>query len=309
MNSNNIGVYCLANDKVLDWMIAFLESLRYYEPKRELIIIPFDDDTALLSKLSEKYNFTFLQDETLPELDKLGMHVDPNDRGFPIHPFRKFASFWGPFEHFIFLDADIVVLSQLDEIFETYLRSNLDFIYFDCNINRAYKEGNFREEMIEKHAAAGFNSGAFVSSKRIFSMKEIQEFAENATSIRDNFVSRYEQSFLNYCVDSKGLKKNRYCNLSLSAPCSYWAKLSPIKHTNGEYRIQSHKNKDFGKILAFLHWAGFENEPMMPNRRIYLKFRYMNKPKIMRIIHYGFDTINYLIVGFKASIRRVQKFL
>ncbi len=51
-----LGIYCLANDKVLDWMIAFLKSLRTYEPSRKLIVIPFDENIEKLSRLANKYN-------------------------------------------------------------------------------------------------------------------------------------------------------------------------------------------------------------------------------------------------------------
>jgi hypothetical protein len=54
-----VGIYCLANDRVIEWMIAFLESFRTYEPSRKIILIPFDDNIGELSQLSSKYNFEF----------------------------------------------------------------------------------------------------------------------------------------------------------------------------------------------------------------------------------------------------------
>lgn len=49
-------------------MIAFLESIRVYEPDLRLIVMQFDNIDKL-TKLSQKDKFEFLHDESLEEID------------------------------------------------------------------------------------------------------------------------------------------------------------------------------------------------------------------------------------------------
>ncbi len=303
IDGRTVGIYCLANDTVLEWMIALLESLRTFEPEIELSIIPFDDNILKLSKLATRYRFTFLHDDTLGLLDKLGTTVDPRNQNLPIHPFRKFAAFWGPFDHFLFLDADIVVLGKFQDVFRAYLRSKCDFMYFDRDMDMAYKSGAFRALMIAEHSAVGFNSGAFVSSRDMFSMKDLRELAGDARSIRENFVSRYEQSFFNYCVDIKGLNKQQYCEVVPHASCSNWAKWPLVESPDGAYHTRK-SGYDSAKSLLFVHWAGFRQGPLMPHRKLFLRYRHRGKPPILRLSYYGLDLILLAWVILDALARK-----
>lgn len=308
IDGQTVGTYCLANDVVLEWTIALLESLRTFEPEIELIIIPFDDNVLKLSRLATKYRFTFLYDDALDQLDKLGATVDPRNQNLPIHPFRKFAAFWGRLDHFLFLDADIVVLGKLEGVFRAYLRSKCDFMYFDRDLDRAYKSGVFRELMIAEHSAVGFNSGAFVSSRGMFSMKELRELAGDARSLRVNFVSRYEQSFFNYCVDLKGLNKQQYCEVVPHASCSNWAKWPLVESPDGAYHTRK-SGYDSAKSLLFVHWAGFSQGPLMPHRRLFLRYRHRGKLSIVQLFYYGLDFILLTWVILHALTLKVFKAL
>ena len=302
------GIYCLANDAVLDWIIAFLESLRAFEPERELIIIPYSDNIAELSKLSVRYRFTFLNDHRLRELEQLGAKLIPDDRNRPLPIYRKLAVFWGPFDQFLFMDADIIVLGRLDEIFAAYQSANSDFMYFDRDLDMAYRAGAFQKLMIQDHSAVGFNAGAFVSSKNTFSFQEFQELAEKARFVCEDFVN-FEQSFLNYCVDMKGLIKDRYCDLVPSASCSNWAKLTPIASSEGVYRHFDSKQYGSGRTLLFIHWAGFKPGPLMPHRKLFLNFRHKDKPRVVRFAYYGLDFIFLFWVLLQAAGRKVYRSL
>jgi hypothetical protein len=303
---DTLGVYCLGNDGVLDWMIAFLESFRSFEPTRELIVIPFDDNTEKLSRLSDRYDFQFLADDALEELDQIAAEVKPGARVSRYHNWRKLAAFWGPLDHFLYLDADIVVLGNLDQLFSAFLTERCDFIYFDVNIDMAYNPGAFRERMIEEYATAGFNAGAFVSTKGIFSMEEIRVLARKAAPLSGDFQSSGDQSFLNYIVDIRRLNKRRYCHLEPSASCSNWASLAPIGFSDGSYRLYNAKHNDKGKTLAFLHWAGFKQGPLMPHRRIFLHFRHKGKPWIRRFAHcYILEPFRLLSAVFLAAVHKV----
>ena len=87
--------------------------------------------------------------------------------------FRKFAAFYGPFEHFLFLDADIIVLSALDWLMTRLLDSQADFIFFDTSPGWVYADPAFQRRMEREHGARGFANGAYVSRKGFVGVEEL----------------------------------------------------------------------------------------------------------------------------------------
>lgn len=269
-----IGIYSLANDKVLEWAIALLESFRTYDTQSPIHIIPFDNNISKLRQVSQKYNFDFYQDSNLELLDELGAKVrGVND--IHNHRFRIFSIFWGSLEHFIFLDSDIVVLDNLQELFQTYLNSDYEFMYYYRNIfDKVYKAGEFRDKMIREYGANGFNAGSFVSSKGVFSLNEIKELAERAAKIRQYFADNcIVQPFVNYCVDIKRLKTQAIAD-AIPDLGPEWAKYE-IECLDDTYKAN-------GKRILYSHWAGFGYGPDMPNRHLFLKYRLKSLSRLSR---------------------------
>jgi len=297
------GIYCLGNDKVLDWLIAFFESLRTYEPDRRLIIIPFDNNIDKLSKLSGRYDFEFLQDNTLEELDAIGSTINPGKYS-DSHMFRKFASFWGPLEHFLFLDSDIVVLGKLDELFDAYFISKCDFMHYDTSVNYVYKTGTFREQMIRKYSSKGFNSGCFLSSKGILNLDDVRKAAEEALSIKEHFAIGGEQPFFNYCIDTKRLKTATFFDFVPDLCKWTWANQKPIKLAEDAYRLMESQNPEFGKRLPFIHWSGILSSPFMPNQKIFLHYRLKGIPWSLRLKYIFYD---WWQPGNRALISKLQR--
>ena len=55
------------------------------------------------------------------------------------------------------------------------------------------------------------------------------------------------------------------------------------KDTKGVYRITDRKSPEFGKRIAFIHWAGTPATPVMPYRSIFLHYWHMRDPLWWRI--------------------------
>ena len=71
------GVYFLANDHVLNWSIAFFESLRTHEPDMRLVMIPFDVRIEKIAALRDRYHFEIFDHPSLKALDELGRSFFP----------------------------------------------------------------------------------------------------------------------------------------------------------------------------------------------------------------------------------------
>src|ERR1041385_3167220 len=124
------GLYFLANDRVLNWSIAFLESVRSHEPELRLVMIPFDSRIDEIARLADQYRFEIFDHRSLSELDEIGKTFYPTWEIWQ-RTFRKFAVFWGPLERFIFSDVDIVHLEGVQQYADAFERSGLDLLYSD----------------------------------------------------------------------------------------------------------------------------------------------------------------------------------
>lgn len=287
------GIYCLANDGVLDWMIAFLESVRTYEPNRRLIVIPFNENITKLAQLADRYQFEFFEDQSLLKaLDEVGATLRPQ-RDIHIHRFRTLASFLGPLEEFIFLDSDIVLLDQLDDLFAAYRHENCQFMYYYGGLfDAVYVPGEFREKMIREYAANGFNAGSFLSSKGLFTLEKIQQLGYDAAQIKDAFPRQcVVQPFINYCVDISRLKTQSFSN-AIPNLGPEWAKFEPIEKVGDSYQVT-------GKRVIYTHWAGFGHNPNMPNRELFLKFRLKSQSPLFRLRYHFQDWLKSRIAHYR----------
>ncbi len=265
------GVYCLANDKVIEWTIAFCESLRAHEPALPLVVIPFDDHVDRLSRLAERYRFAILRDPSLERLDRIGTLFYPGDPTAR-HMFRKLAAFWGPFDRFIFLDSNIVVLGTLGSILSAGI--GYDLVRFDTDIKPVYKSGPFRDEMVRAHGARGFNAGAFISRRGALTLDRVEGLAVDALAVKDHFMPAGDQPFLNYCFDMSGLRMEALSDLIPAMASCVWAAQAPVRRVRGAYRVlDKTRPVSTARSVPLLHWAGYRCNRHIPNRTIYLRYR------------------------------------
>ena len=140
------GIYISANDLVLDHLVALLNSLEVNSDRRRPIsVIPYDekmDETRV--EVARHPNVTIFDDEDtiarwetfataaweshydalqtwhrkfgVPGVHRMGMH-------------RRYCAFDGPFEKFIYFDADMLVFDSLAPFFERLDRS--EFVVYD----------------------------------------------------------------------------------------------------------------------------------------------------------------------------------
>ena len=167
------GVYFLANNYVIDFAIAFLNSFRSYNPDIPLCLIPYDSNYDKIAALYEKFNFTIFNDEkVINACDDISSLFPSSISG----GFRKLAMWEGPFDEFIYIDVDTVVLSNLDFVFNILLA--FDFITSHSSIpvirkwvwkDSIYTASILNEEQINYAA----NTGFIISHKKALSIDSI----------------------------------------------------------------------------------------------------------------------------------------
>jgi hypothetical protein len=265
------GLYYLGNDRVLDWLVASLESVRQHGYQGPITLIPYNDKITRLTKLAAQYNFSIWQSDSFLELDRLGLTLDP---ALPsqVHTFRKLAAFWGEYEYFLFSDADVIALTNYQEVLDAFRQSQFDFMYFSAPVAHVYQPP-FLDEMIRDYNAPRFNAGFLAGRHGVFTLEEIAGYVERARLVRKHFApDTNDQPFVNYCTDIKQLPRGHLADVLPEFSRVHAAK-RPLKMQANIARMDEPANPSYGKRLAFIHWSGFSLNPWMPKRDIFLQYR------------------------------------
>ena len=272
-----IGVYCLANDVVIEWFEAFIRSYQLQNAALPLTVIPFNGNIARLKSLQARFHFEILDEAQCGHFDALADKVMGNDR--LAGAYRKFACFFGPYDEFLFLDSDIVVTSFLMPLFAAYAESGCDLVYFDYALDMAYAP-DLAARMVADYGSHGINTGAFVSRKGILREADLWPLAEKAAAVRDGLLPDVlEQSFFNFVFD---VSRSRMIGMEKLLPelaPKAWAR-QPF-HFNRQTRTATTPE---GKILPFIHWPGC-GYPTMVRPEIFLEYRTWGMPPGERL-HY-----------------------
>ncbi|WP_414576674.1 hypothetical protein [Anabaena sp. CCY 9402-a] len=305
-NSENIGVYFSANDVVYDWTIAFLNSYRTFNPELRLILIPFDDQCDRLLKLSDTYKFEVYTDSSFSRLEAIGKAFELGYTPTGPYWFRRYASFWGTLDYFMYLDVRQVVLANLQPFIEAVRNLEFDFLHYDCAVDQVYEQGAFRQELLRQGRGRGFNSGRWAARKELFSIDEFEQLAQDALKIRDQLNPRNtDQAFINYCCD---IKQVRYGHLAevIGGICqNAWARQpGEIYWQEGKYYLWDYGGLDHKKQVILLHWAGISFNSIMPRRSLFKKYRFLKSSLIYKNLYNTRHRLLPAIIILKEALRR-----
>lgn len=146
------GICTLGNDYVFDQIVALLNSIEaIYDKKMPVCIYPYDDNTEkLAAEIASRPQVTLYDDSvSIKRWDSFAKAVwdthptarqtweKAGSKGY--HRFgthRRYCAFDGPFDRFVYMDADSILMSPLEFIF-AQLETN-DCIIYDFQIGRAH---------------------------------------------------------------------------------------------------------------------------------------------------------------------------
>ncbi len=265
------GIYTLANDGVFDSAVALFESLHTFAPGLPVRVIPYDDRQQRLAAATRAFGYSYFESPAIDALHDLGREFYP-DQDFAARGFRKLAAFEGPFERFLFLDSDVVALSPLLPLLESFAASRADLLHFDTDLDQVYRPGPLRDRF-HARGARGFNAGLFGGRQRALT---VQAFADCLHTLEPDWTSllvpNAEQPFLNYFADSAGLAIRAAHELLPDYCSTCWPAVGRIERSDSSYRLRDSGRWDEGWQLFFAHWAGFPLGPEMPNRALFEEF-------------------------------------
>lgn len=298
------GVYTLANDAVLEWLIAFLNAHERNAAGLPVCVIPYDADVAEVRRVvAGRPGVTLLDDEgALARADAYARQV------WSLHPtamrtweakfgvpgvyrhgmHRKLCAFEGPFERFVFLDADVLVLRPLDFLLEPLEGADVS-VYDDqyAGLSHVFDVQHPRLREIFDDAALRtqvFCAGIFAAHRGLFTAEDLERglalLAAGDAQVLYPWAN--DQSLLNYLVLRLG---RRVHNGYLALPEEERA-ATCVTHAGLEDR--DHLLLDRDVPVPFLHYIGVPisaftavragRNVTFPYRDFFLHYRWLHEP-------------------------------
>jgi len=290
------GICTLANDTVYDQLVALLNSIEaILGVEIPVCIYPFDNQLErITAEIAKRSNvFLYSDSESIQRWDKFMQSAAPerlNGKKFRLYgAHRRFCAFDGPFEKFIYMDADTLVMNSLEFVFkklEQYDWIVYDFQFLDptkvYNIQSPKLLKVFTQQQIDSDI---FCSGFYGAKKGLFDQvtrdKILAKLKAGEAEIL--YAGAGEQPLINYMVMKSGIS---YYNFSYG--------LSDIEKTgcsvtSSHFQEQDHILYDRGKRLTYIHYIGVPPQVIervclgenldFPYRDLFLYYRYLREPE------------------------------
>ncbi|GAA0934101.1 hypothetical protein [Virgisporangium aurantiacum] len=261
------GAYFLANDGILNLATTFLNSFRVYNRSLPLCLIPYGDDIDDLSRLADRYGFTIW-----PDGDRLRWCDDISRmfHGRRVGQYRKLALWDGPFDEFVYIDCDTVVLANVGFVFD-HLRGN-DFVTSFSHVpetrrwvwkDTIHGTGALADDQIAYAASTGF-----VASRRgCLAPADVDTRLPAALALADHMeLLCCEQPLLNYLIVTSG---RPYTSLhTIATDSGAWN--IPMERWAGDpsYVVRAGRVVRPQSPTLMVHWAGEWQRARQENRPI-----------------------------------------
>ncbi|EAZ89259.1 Npun_R2821/Npun_R2822 family protein [Crocosphaera chwakensis] len=299
------GICTLGNDYVFDQVVALLNSIEaIYEQKMPVCIYPYDDNIEKLATEIASRPQVILYDDSISikrwdSFAKAVWDTHPTARKtwekagskgyhrFGTH--RRYCAFDGPFDRFIYMDADTILMSPLDFVFAEL--ENKDCIVYDFqhkdlthvyDVNSSKLTEVFSEERLKQEI---FCSGFYASKQDLFSEKKKQELINSLKEGEAEilYCMAPDQTVINYMMMRSGFS---IYNLALNLPQE---KKTGCCVTSSHFENKNNTLYDKDNPLTYIHYIGISSQIFrkvcegenidFPYRDIFLHYRYYNNPE------------------------------
>jgi hypothetical protein len=289
------GICTLGNDYVYDQLVALLNSIdAVLGSDIPVCIYPFDEQIQRIqAEISQRPNvFIYDNQESINRWDEFMLTASSaslNREKYRIYGgHRRFCAFDGPFDKFIYLDADTLVMSSLDFVFDKL--GEYDCITYDFQFKHPEKVYNLKSPKLLKVFDKArlkneiFCSGFFASKQGLFNQDKLEELS---SYLRDGekeiLYPTGDQPVVNYMFMRSGYS---ICNLSHHLPKS---EITGCCVTSSHFEERDKILYDQGKRLTYLHYIGIDPKTTQavcrgeniefPYRDLYLHYRYLREPE------------------------------
>ena len=289
------GIYTLGNDVVYDQIVALLNSIDANSGSdTPVCVFPFDERLERLSEeIARRPNVSLYNNqEIINHWDQFMAGASPAStnkkyRLYGAH--RRFCGFNGPFERFVYMDADTLLMSPLDFIFnklDEYDCVVYDFQHFEperiYNLKSSKLTQVFPQELIDSQI---FCSGFYATKRGLFDQEKCQWLLSNLQEGGELEIlyPKGDQPVLNYMFMRSGIP---IYNFAYYLPNSIRTGNSV---TSSHFQEKDHILYDKGNRLTYFHYIGIMPSVMeavckgknveFPYRDVFLYYRYLHEPE------------------------------
>ncbi|MFH7027681.1 MAG: Npun_R2821/Npun_R2822 family protein [Heteroscytonema crispum UTEX LB 1556] len=299
------GICTLGNDQVYEQIVALLNSIEeIYGQEMPVCIYPYDDNTAkIAAEIAHRPNVQLYDNQASieqwdefvrniwdahPTAQKLWQQIS-TDKYYRVGTHRRFCAFDGPFDRFVYMDADTLLMSPLDSIF-SQLNEN-DWVVYDFqfrDLSHVYNPASaklaelFTAEELHNEI---FCSGFYGSKKNLFPAERrdwlLDKLRQGEAEVLYHMAP--DQTILNYMVMRSSISNYNFAH---QLPES---EITGCCVTSSHFEARNNILYDRGNRLTYIHYIGvssrFFNQLCagenidFPYRELFLHYRYLHEPE------------------------------
>ncbi|NJR48252.1 MAG: sugar transferase [Leptolyngbyaceae cyanobacterium CSU_1_3] len=299
------GICTLANDNVYDQLIALLNSIESILGDMPVCVYPYDNNIEkITAEIARRPNVHLYQDQaSIARWDQFFREVWATNANAEAHwqkicsrsyqqhgvhrfgAHRRMCAFDGPFDRFIYMDADTLLMGEVEQIFrqlDTHDWVVYDFQYTDpghvYNINSPKLAALLPPEKMQSTI---FCSGFYAAKKDSFNQEQRDKLLSNLKEGESEilYLMSADQPVLNYMVMRS--ERSVY-NFALELPTD---QKTGCCVTSSHFVEQNHILYDRGNRLTYLHYIGLSSSLFQeicagenvefPYRDLFLHYRYL----------------------------------
>lgn len=297
------GICTLANDVVFDQAVALINSIERNAGKdMPICIYPYDDRLDRIRKfvaerpqvcLFEDQRIIYRWDNWVKQIwhQYAAVTQQSKHHGRPIHRMgthRRLCAFEGPFDRFLYMDADTLLLDSPQLVFD-YLET-VDWVAYDFqhrdlshvfNLNSPQLLQLFSPEQLQQRT---FCSGFYGAKREAITQASMEFLLKQLAQGEAEILYPYapDQTILNYLVLRSSLN---VVNLVFALPNQ---ELTGNSVTSSHFQEESYSVFDKGVKLMYLHYVGITagffahlchgKNIDIPYRNVFLNYRYLYSP-------------------------------
>jgi hypothetical protein len=244
------GVAIVGNDKIIDWLVPFLESYRETNASLPLYLIPYDDNVTRTRRAAEVYGAHFIEEEPV-EIDRLAKELYPGIFNSNRRRLRKLQALSLDLDEVAYVDVDVILFRDFTPIFGRLEAGKSEFIVASPSFEYVYNER--RSEYPFLADALLFNDGFWVTSNRFLSLSNFIDTMANDAAIFHDVRKRgqlFAQPLVNFVTHRRGVKIALLRDLVENASHESFYKAPGISFVDGKPVDPD------GREIYFAHWAG-----------------------------------------------------
>ncbi len=244
------GIAIVGNDKIIDWLLPFLESYRDTNSSLPIYLIPYDDNVAMTRRAAKIYGATYI-DEEPREIDKLSHELYPGFLNNNRRRLRKLQALALPLDEVAYVDVDVILFRDFTPLFGRLEAGKTEFIVASPSFDYVYNDNRSKYPFLNDVLL--FNDGFWITSNKYLKLSDFTDTISEDAAIFHDVRKRgqlFAQPLVNFVTHRRGLKIELLPNVMPGASHESFYKAPGVTFKGG-------KPVDYeGKEIYFAHWAG-----------------------------------------------------